>query len=71
MPCRFHALPVSSERLDVHSFINGFGVGILTGIVPSYVAEISKPRIRGLMMSLELVFAATVRLFIRSFRMPH
>ncbi|GAA5997488.1 sugar porter family MFS transporter [Rhodotorula paludigena] len=44
---------------SVFRFINGFGVGILTGIVPSYVAEISKPRIRGLMMSLELVFAAT------------
>ncbi|GAA6057344.1 hypothetical protein JCM3770_001103 [Rhodotorula araucariae] len=43
----------------VFRLINGFGVGILTSIVPSYVAEISKPRIRGLMMSLELVFAAT------------
>ncbi|GAA6011067.1 hypothetical protein JCM10207_005484 [Rhodosporidiobolus poonsookiae] len=39
--------------------INGFSVGILTSIVPSYVAEISKPRVRGLMMSLELLFAAT------------
>ncbi|GAA5967104.1 hypothetical protein JCM3765_001500 [Sporobolomyces pararoseus] len=40
-------------------FINGIAVGILTSIVPSFVAEISKPRIRGLMMSLELCFAAT------------
>ncbi|GAA5848010.1 hypothetical protein JCM5353_001383 [Sporobolomyces roseus] len=39
--------------------INGIAVGILTSIVPSFVAEISKPRIRGLMMSLELCFAAT------------
>lgn len=45
----------------VFRLINGFGVGVLTSIVPSFVAEISKPRIRGLMMSLELVFAATVR----------
>jgi len=45
----------------VFRLINGFGVGVLTGIVPSYVAEISKPRTRGLMMSLELCFAATVR----------
>ncbi|GAA6006789.1 hypothetical protein JCM11491_003181 [Sporobolomyces phaffii] len=40
-------------------FINGIAVGILTSIVPSFVAEISKPRVRGLMMSLELCFAAT------------
>lgn len=39
--------------------INGIAVGILTSIVPSFVAEISKPKIRGLMMSLELCFAAT------------
>ncbi|BGP28043.1 MFS transporter, sugar transporter [Rhodotorula toruloides] len=38
---------------------NGYGVGILTSIVPTYVGEISKPRIRGMMMSLELVAAAT------------
>ncbi|GAA5834611.1 hypothetical protein JCM9279_007059 [Rhodotorula babjevae] len=43
----------------VFRLLNGFGVGVLTGIVPSYVAEISKPRTRGLMMSLELCFAAT------------
>ncbi|GAA5902139.1 uncharacterized protein JCM6883_001308 [Sporobolomyces salmoneus] len=39
--------------------INGIAVGILTSIVPSFVAEISKPRVRGMMMSLELCFAAT------------
>ncbi|GAA5830485.1 hypothetical protein JCM3766R1_002738 [Sporobolomyces carnicolor] len=39
--------------------INGIAVGILTSIVPSFVAEISKPHIRGMMMSLELCFAAT------------
>ncbi|GAA5995383.1 hypothetical protein JCM5350_006247 [Sporobolomyces pararoseus] len=39
--------------------INGIAVGILTSIVPSFVAEISKPEIRGLMMSLELVIAST------------
>ncbi|GAA5962282.1 hypothetical protein JCM3765_004733 [Sporobolomyces pararoseus] len=39
--------------------INGIAVGILTSIVPSFVAEISKPKVRGLMMSLELVIAST------------
>lgn len=39
--------------------INGFAVGILTSIVPSFVAEISKPHVRGLMMSLELCIAST------------
>lgn len=39
--------------------INGFFVGILTCIVPCLMAELSKPKIRGLMMSLELVFAAS------------
>ncbi|BGO96096.1 hypothetical protein NBRC10512v2_007814 [Rhodotorula toruloides] len=43
----------------VMRIVNGFGVGILTSIVPTYVGEISKPRIRGMMMSLELVAAAT------------
>ncbi|GAA5938084.1 uncharacterized protein JCM15063_005460 [Sporobolomyces koalae] len=38
---------------------NGIAVGILTSIVPTFVAEISKPAVRGLMMSLELCFAAT------------
>ncbi|GAA5884200.1 hypothetical protein JCM6882_002177 [Rhodosporidiobolus microsporus] len=39
--------------------INGFAIGILTSIVPSFVGEIAKPANRGLLMSLELVFAAT------------
>ncbi|GAA5883665.1 hypothetical protein JCM16303_004754 [Sporobolomyces ruberrimus] len=39
--------------------LNGIAVGILTSIVPSFVAEISKPKVRGMMMSLELCFAAT------------
>ncbi|CEQ41065.1 SPOSA6832_02739 [Sporobolomyces salmonicolor] len=43
----------------VFRIVNGFAVGILTSIVPSFMAEISMPRIRGLMMSLELVFAST------------
>ncbi|BGP11834.1 hypothetical protein JCM10049v2_007754 [Rhodotorula toruloides] len=43
----------------VMRIINGFGVGVLTSIVPTYVGEISKPRVRGMMMSLELVAAAT------------
>ncbi|BGP03938.1 putative Sugar transporter STL1 (putative) [Rhodotorula toruloides] len=43
----------------VMRLLNGYGVGILTSIVPTYVGEISKPRIRGMMMSLELVAAAT------------
>lgn len=42
-------------RLVSQRIVNGFGVGILTSIVPTYVGEISKPRIRGMMMSLELV----------------
>ncbi|GAA5830448.1 hypothetical protein JCM3766R1_002724 [Sporobolomyces carnicolor] len=39
--------------------INGFAVGTLTSIVPSFVAEISKPHVRGLMMSLALCIAST------------
>ncbi|GAA6033535.1 hypothetical protein JCM8097_001442 [Rhodosporidiobolus ruineniae] len=50
---------VNLAMFCVFRLINGFGVGILTSIVPSFVAEISKPAIRGLMMSLELVAAAT------------
>ncbi|GAA5983768.1 hypothetical protein JCM11641_001751 [Rhodosporidiobolus odoratus] len=50
---------VNLAMFCVFRFISGFSVGILTSIVPSFVAEISKPRIRGLMMSLELVAAAT------------
>jgi len=43
----------------VSRLINGFAVGILTSIVPVYVAEISKASVRGMMMSLELVFCAS------------
>ncbi|BGP20699.1 hypothetical protein JCM10213_001054 [Rhodosporidiobolus nylandii] len=39
--------------------ILGFSVGVITSVVPSFVAEVSKPANRGLLMSLELVFAAT------------
>lgn len=39
--------------------INGFAVGVLTSSVPPYVAELTKPRFRGLLMSIELVLAAT------------
>lgn len=54
-------LPVSVDlaMFIVSRLINGFAVGILTSIVPCYIAEISKAAIRGMMMSLELVFCAS------------
>lgn len=45
------------DTLGVFCFfrlLNGYAIGILTSVVPSLVAEISKPHIRGLMMSLEV-----------------
>lgn len=56
------ALQAGSVKLGMFMFtrlLNGFAVGILTASVPPYVAELTKPRWRGLLMSIELVLAAT------------
>lgn len=56
------ALQAGSVKLGMFMFtrlLNGFAVGILTASVPPYVAELTKPRFRGLLMSIELVLAAT------------
>ncbi|KAK4703538.1 hypothetical protein P7C70_g2677, partial [Phenoliferia sp. Uapishka_3] len=67
-PVRIFLLAAQNEAKFLNLFpsvfivarlINGYAVGILTSITPVYVAEISKASIRGMMMSLELVFAAT------------
>ncbi|GAA5837725.1 hypothetical protein JCM11251_002306 [Rhodosporidiobolus azoricus] len=50
---------VNTGMFCAFRIINGFAIGILTSIVPSFVGEIAKPANRGLLMSLELVFAAT------------
>lgn len=56
------ALQAGSVKLPmfmITRLINGFAVGVLTASVPPYVAELTKPRFRGLLMSIELVLAAT------------
>ncbi|KAH8930275.1 general substrate transporter [Atractiella rhizophila] len=39
--------------------INGFTVGVLTSIVPTYMGELTKPRYRGMILALELVLGST------------
>lgn len=50
---------VDLAMLMASRLINGFAVGQLTATVPPYVAEMTKPRFRGTLMSIELVLAAT------------
>jgi len=50
---------INLAMLMASRLINGFAVGQLTATVPPYVAELTKPRFRGTLMSIELVLAAT------------
>merc|ERR1711939_315902 len=58
----FAALQAGSVGLPmfiIMRFLNGAAVGILTSTVPPYIGELTKPKHRGLLMSLELVIGST------------